>query len=134
MKILLAFDTDGTFWTDEEKSEYICGMIDPLLLDRKIKENNYIDVLLTRAVVVSESPYYPKTLGEEPLFELCNTHGNRFYNLLKAKENFTKKYGSPDVCIYVDDLDIWRKDAENAGFIYVEANQFADMFGVRHAD
>ena len=132
MKILLAFDTDGTFWTDEEKSEYICGMIDPRELDSKLMKNNYVDVLLMRAVVVSESPYYPKTLGGEPLFELCNTFGNRFYNLLKAKEAFTKKYGAPDICIYVDDLDIWRKDAHNAGFAFINAEKFADMFGVRH--
>lgn len=132
MKILLAFDTDGTFWTDEEKSEYVSGPIDPRELDSKLMRNNYVDVLLTRAVVVSESPYYPKDSFGNPIFKLCNTSGNRFQNLLSAKIWFAGEFGRPDICIYVDDLDIWRKDAHNAGFAFINAEKFADSLGVRH--
>ena len=127
MRILLCLDVDGTFWTDEDKSEYICGMIDPhKLLEKIITESD--EGLDVGVYIVSESPFYPKTNIGEKMFPVINDQASRYYNLLKVKED----YGKADICLYIDDQAIWKKDAENAGFIYVEANQFADMFGVRH--
>ncbi len=133
MRILLAFDTDGTFWTDEDKSEYICGIIDPVKLYNKLLSEDSEPIV--GCFVVSESPFYPKyeiNGRKYPLFPLVNDQANRYYNLLKAREESEKIWGKADICLYIDDQAIWKKDAENAGFIYVEAGMFADMFNVRH--
>ena len=131
MRILLCFDTDGTFWTDEDKSEYICGMIDPIKLESK--QRNYTDTI--GIFVVSESPYYPKKVWGNgrisPRFNVINDQASRYYNLLKVKEEF-ETHGKADILLYIDDLDIWKHDAEKAGFIFVEARFFANMFDVLH--
>lgn len=140
MRILLAFDTDGTFWTDEEKSEYVCGIVDPIKLENKLNKEPGVGCF-----VVSESPYYPKVPDktgffncnkEDPKhdsrFPIVNDQASRYYNLLKVREDFEKIWGKADICLYIDDQAIWRHDAEKAGFILVEVNQFADMFNVRY--
>ena len=128
MRILLAFDTDGTFWFEGELyCEHFRGMIDAIKLDRK----KQYDLNTFRVVVVSESPYYPKKTGHGgeilPRFELINDQGTRFANLVKAKEMYPS-----DICLYIDDQAIWKHNAEQAGFIFVDASRFADMFDVRH--
>lgn len=124
MRILLCFDVDGTFWTDEEKSEYVCGVIDPLLLQTKIESTGMDQYGI---YVVSESPYYPKLSDGSPRFPVVNQEASRGYNLMKVKELF----GPSDICIYVDDKAIWKKDAEQAGFMFCDASKFADMMNVR---
>ena len=134
MRILLCFDTDGTFWTDEDNSEYICGMIDPIKLEhRQGKDESCMNQI--GVFVVSESPYYPKKeFGNgriAPRFNLVNDQASRYYNLVKVKEEF-ETHGKADILLYIDDQFIWKKDAEKAGFIFVEAKFFANMFDVLH--
>lgn len=127
MKTLLAFDTDGTFVT---KEDFVSGMIDPKKLYDKTHEtwntSNIIGV-----AVVSESIHFPRHENNKPMFELINNLGSRFENLVSVKKQFEIRNGRPDLCLYVDDQAIYKKDAEKAGFIFVDANLFADMFGVR---
>ena len=67
-----------------------------------------------------------------PKFPVVNDQANRYYNLLKVREESEKIWGKADICLYIDDLDIWKHDAEKAGFIFVEAKFFANMFDVLH--
>jgi len=134
-------DTDGTFWTDEDKSEYICGIIDPVKLENKLN----IEPSIIGCFIVSESPFYPKVYDKtgffnndkddpkhDSRFPLVNNQASRYYNLLKVREDCEKIWGKADICLYIDDQAMWKHDAEKAGFILVEVNMFADMFGVRH--
>ena len=107
-------------------------MIDPIKLESK--QRNYTDTI--GIFVVSESPYYPKKVWGNgrisPRFNLINDQANRYYNLVKVKKEF-ETHGKADICLYIDDQAMWKRDAELAGFILVNADMFADMFDVRHS-
>ena len=125
MKTLIAFDTDGVFKmfyeTQTEQVKSFSGPLDPRLV------NKWFDVDNTFVVVVSESPYYPKKVDGQPMFPVINDGANREANLRKA----IKYCGGADFKIYVSDNGWDKKDAENAGFIYVDIKELMRMINTK---
>ena len=103
--------------TQSKQVKAFSGPLDPRLMDK------WFDVDNTIMVVVSESPYYPKTPVGDPMFPVINQGANREVNLRKAAE-FAK---NPDLKLYVSDNGWDIKDAENAGFVYIDINDFMNM-------
>ncbi len=115
---LICFDIDGTLECKEDDSEYINGPVKLTTLDHLAKKH--------RIVIVSPSPYYPKDDNGRslyPIFSKYESNTYRHLNLLEAKESFP-----------VDGLNIYvsnngdYKEAEKAGFIFIDEKVFAENF------
>lgn len=123
---LICFDTDGTIECAEENSEYISG---PIKISTLCTLQNYCEV-----IIVSPSPYYPKYDDGESMFLLENEYGSdtmRHMNLLKALNRFIKAHKkSPAIKLYVSNNGDY-KEAQKAGFIYVDALMFAKGFEIQ---
>jgi len=118
----ICFDTDGTLKTPEmeNEGEYVKGVIDQSILE--YLWNNKIAIS-----IVSESPFYPKTEKGEPRFHVhCGK--SRAENLIDATNCYIEYIGKePNLKLYVSDNGDY-KEAEKAGFIYIDAKMFANGF------
>ena len=113
---ILCFDTDGVFYN--EKEPHVSG---------PVKVKDLIPLYLNSDIyIVSESPYYPKDDEGNPIFHIQNDKPERYLNLKASVTEFIKwKGGPPSMKLYISDNGDWR-EAEKAGFIYVDAKMFAN--------
>ena len=120
---LICFDMDGTIECIEDKSEYISG---PVKISTLCTLANYCEVF-----IVSPSPYFPKHDDGTPMFHISADYGSdtmRHVNLLRALGVFIEAHKkSPSIKLYVSNNGDW-KEAQKAGFIYVDAQMFANGF------
>jgi len=121
MKLLIAWDVDGIFTQKDEQSEYIAGVIDADKIDRM-----YNDGIDSKCVIVSSSPYYPKKNGKSlwELYTKNETNDMRYQNLLDSVNALSVNV---DLKLYVSDNGDYDQ-AEKAGFIYVDVNDFQNLF------
>ena len=121
MKQLIAFDVDGIFKQEQEQSEYVAGQLDAEKIDVM-----YNDGINSKCVIVSSSPYYPKKNGKSlwELYAKNETNDMRYKNLLDSVSALTDNV---DLKLYVSDNGDYDQ-AEKAGFIYVDVNDFQKIF------
>lgn len=129
-RILIALDNDGTIECKDESSEYVNGPIPIAVLEILNKWHT--------VVIVSPSPYYPKKPNREPLFPICAQYGSdtmRHVNLMGALNYFRSTHNGldPSLCLYVSNNGDY-KEAEKAGFIYIDAKMFANAYLTRGGD
>jgi hypothetical protein len=124
---LIAFDIDDTIGSKEESSEYVNGPIPvPVLLE--LAKSCVI-------VMVSPSPYYPKDAEGKSIFPRCCEYGSdtmRHVNLEAARQYYVNNLGMrPQLKLYVSNNGDY-KEAEKAGFIYIDAVMFDNGFPNTH--
>ncbi|KEQ56549.1 hypothetical protein SCCGRSA3_02038 [Marine Group I thaumarchaeote SCGC RSA3] len=121
--ILLCFDVDGVFHTNEIDEPHISGNINPKLVEQ-------LDDKLFAKSIVSPSPYYPKDSQNHSLFILHNKHENneeRYKNLLESYQYFTQiRREKPIISLYIsDNEDI--DQAKKANFHYIDNITFGKV-------
>lgn len=104
---VFCFDVDGTLESSNGPVS-----VDALL---KLEEKGHL------VVIVSESPHYPRGLGDEPLFERIVERGSRAQNLLAVKE----KYPGRNYYYISDNQD--QAQALEAGVIFMEPATFVKV-------
>lgn len=112
-------DIDGTIESTEEKSEYVNGPIKIIHL--------YTLELDHKIVLVSPSPYFPKNMKGESIYPIIADFGSgemRYANLLKAKDVYPQR---DNLYLYVSNNGDY-KEAQKAGFIYIDAQMFANAY------
>jgi hypothetical protein len=120
MNVILAFDIDGTLLTKEmdDEGEYMKGLI-------RTEELTALSEKGFSITIVSPSPFYPKNKDGIPMFQMFQEWGGdtmRWKNLADA-ENY---FGKADLKLYISNNGD-RKEAQKAGYIYVDVNEFRDM-------
>jgi len=120
MRTLICFDVDGIFEQREEESQYVKGPLDPFELRDHFCDHDSV------CMIVSPSPYFPKDINGEPLFEKhaeWESNTMRWKNLIDCQKACIVP---PDIKIYVSDNGDF-KEAKKAGFIYCDINDFDEM-------
>lgn len=111
MNVLIALDTDGTLDTGKPEGPILTRWLELL------QQNGAIVVL------VSPSPNCPKGRNNLPLFTQIASKSRR--ENLEDSVKWVQSYGmDPILKIYTSDNGDWR-EAQDAGFIYVDAKSFA---------
>ena len=111
MNVLVCLDTDGVLESGNPK-----GPIEIRRLE-KLESGGAIIIL------VSPSPNYPKGRNNLPLFTQIATNTRR--ENLEDAAKWVQGYGmDPILRLYVSDNGDWR-EAEDAGFIYIDSKMFA---------
>ena len=120
---LLCFDIDGTIETQTENSEHING---PVKISTLHTLSQNCEIFL-----VSSSPYHPKFKSGKLMFLLQNKYelkSERHKNLLDSLSNYVKTHKKfPPLKLYISNDQDWL-EAKKAGFVYVDAQMFANGF------